>query len=83
MKNIKLDTIIRTVLLAAALINQALTSSGHAILPFDDQLLTELVTVAFTLVTAVLAWWKNNSFSKNAQKADTYLQELNQTEQQP
>lgn len=74
--NVKLDTVLRTVLLVLALVNQILTSSGHAILPFDDETVTELVSLLFTITTSVIAWWKNNSFTDNAVKADNYLKDL-------
>ena len=60
---IKTDTIIRTVVLALALINQILTSTGHSVIPITDDQVTELITLAFTIGTSVWAWWKNNSFT--------------------
>lgn len=72
----KKDTIIRTVILAVALTNQALVLSGHSILPFEEESLTELISVAFTVVTSAIAWWKNNSFTKAAIEADKYMHEL-------
>lgn len=69
-------TIIRTVTLALALCNQILTASGHAIIPIDDDTVVQLVTAGFTVVTAIAAFWKNNSFSKPALKADEHLREL-------
>ena len=35
--NISTGTIIRTVVLIVALINQVLTMTGHSVLPFDEQ----------------------------------------------
>ena len=65
--------IFRTVLLVIALINQILTSTGHPVLPFDDQTVTEVITLAFTLATSIVAWWQNNSFTKEAIQADNYM----------
>lgn len=70
------ETIIRTVLLVLALVNQCLTMSGHAILPISDEEVTELISLIFTIATSVWAWWKNNSFTQNAIQADDYLREL-------
>lgn len=70
------STITRTVILVLALVNQILTSTGHAILPIKDETVTEVVSVAFTIVTSLVAWWKNNSFTKNAIKADKVLKNL-------
>ena len=68
--NIKLDTIIRTVCLVVALINQALTMAGHSLLPIDDEQITEAITLGATILASLWAWWKNNSFTKAAIEAD-------------
>ena len=71
--NISTGTIIRTVVLIVALINQVLTMTGHSVLPFDDQQITDGLSMLFTAPAALWAWWKNNSFTKEAQAADVYL----------
>lgn len=78
---IKVDTIIRTVVLAMALINQILTSTGHSVLPFTDEQISELISLGFTIGASVWAWWKNNSFTKNAIEADAVLDELKANEE--
>lgn len=72
----KKDTIIRTVILVYALLNQILTITGHSILPIGEDQITELISVSFTVVTALIAWWKNNSFTAEAIEADEYLEDL-------
>ena len=69
-------TIIRTVLLVLALVNQLLAVFGISPLPLEDETMTELLSLGFTAVTAIAAWWKNNSFTKKAQAADEYLRSL-------
>ena len=32
-----------------------------------------------TIVTAIIAWWKNNSFTQEAIEADKYLDQLRAT----
>ncbi|MBQ7232827.1 MAG: phage holin [Bacillales bacterium] len=76
MNSIKKQTIIRTVVLAAALINQGLTLSGLNPLPFEDHQIENFVAGLFTTGAAVWAWWKNNSFTKRAIAADEYKNEL-------
>ena len=73
---ISTGTITRTVILALALINQVLTISGHSPLPIEDEAVTELIATSATIITATIAWWKNNSFTKEAIKADAKLEEL-------
>ena len=74
--NIKADTIIRTVILILALINQVLTSTGHSVIPITNEQITEIISLIFTVGASLYAWWKNNSFTKNAIEADKFLDEL-------
>ena len=73
-------TIARTLILALALINQILTASGHSIIAVSDDDINTLITTGFTVISALLAWWKNNSFTKPALKADVVLREEKQCE---
>ena len=63
-------TIARTVCLALAIINQALMYFGIQPLPFVNDELYELASNIALFVTAAIAWWKNNSFTLKARKAD-------------
>lgn len=74
--SVKLDTIIRTVCLVLALVNQGLTIAGKSPLPIEDAQLTELISLVFTIVTSVWAWWKNNSFTQAAIVADDIMHDL-------
>ena len=67
------DTIIRTVVLAVALINQVLTVFGKNPLPFSDEAIYEALSLAATAGASLWAWWKNNSFTSQAVEADRYL----------
>ena len=64
------------VILIYALVNQILLFNGHTILPIGEEQLTEFVGVAFVIVTSLIAWWKNNSFTKEAIAADLYMNQL-------
>lgn len=70
---VKKDTIVRTIILIMALVNQILTSTGHSVIPIDDAQVTELISLIFTIGASAWAWWKNNSFTKNAIEADEVL----------
>lgn len=63
---VKKDTIIRTVLLVIAMINNALALFNKSPLPFDNEMVTQVISFAFTTATAVWAWWKNNNFTQAA-----------------
>lgn len=78
----KTETIIRTILLVVALVNQALTASGKNPLPFADETIYELLTILFTVGASVWAWWKNNSVTKEAVAADEFMRELKEQNKQ-
>lgn len=71
--NITAGTLARTIVLALALINQVLSVCGIAVLPIEDSQVETLVTTAWTVIAALVAWWKNNSFTKAAIEADKQL----------
>lgn len=70
---VKTDTLIRTIVLFLALVNQILTSTGHNVIPVTDDQIAEAITLAVTIGASLWAWWKNNSFTKEAIKADEVL----------
>lgn len=76
MNNVKSDTIARTIVLILALINQGLAVAGKEALPFTEDMVYQVVTLIFTIGASAWAWWKNNSFTKNAIEADKVLAKL-------
>lgn len=75
--HISAGTVARTLVLILAIINQILSACGKSPLPIESETLEQLVTAVFTTVAALIAWWKNNSFTPNALKADALLAQLN------
>ena len=73
---IKKETIIRTVILVIALINQILSATNHSPLPISDATIEQLLSTLITVVASVWAWWKNNSFTQEAIQADEYMHSL-------
>lgn len=61
-------TIIRTGVLLLALVNQFLVMFGKSPLPIDSEVLEQAVSFIFTLVTSVVAWFKNNYVTKTGMK---------------
>lgn len=73
-------TIIRTICLVIAIVNIILEMRGYSIIPIDNELVSEAVSIAFLIGSAVASWWKNNSFTKSAIEADKYLAVLKNEE---
>lgn len=73
---ISAGTIARTLILLLALTNQILVTAGKSQIIIQDEQITETVSLLFTIGASVLAWWKNNSFTRNAIKADEYKEML-------
>ena len=70
------ETIARTIVLVIALLNQIFAIFGREQIPIAEDNIYQLVSILFTIGAAVWSWWKNNSVTKNAVKADEYLAEL-------
>ena len=68
--NITAGTIARTAVLLLALTNQMLSAMGKSPLPIESTTVEQLVTAGITTIAALVAWWKNNSFTKEAIAAD-------------
>lgn len=69
-------TIARTAVLALALANQILSVAGLSPLPIDSATLEPWVTTGLTTAAALWAWWKNNSFTPEAIRADELMKEM-------
>lgn len=70
------DTIARTIVLALALINQCLAIMGKGTIQIAENDVYQLVSLAWTIISAIVAWWYNNSFTKHARRADELLEAL-------
>ena len=73
--NISAGTLARTIIIVLALINQVLVITGHSVLPIQDEQVELLVSTAWTVVASLISWWKNNSFTTSAIKADEVLKQ--------
>lgn len=76
MVNEKKAMIIRTIVLAVALLNQTLVLAGFSPLPWSNEEVESGITAVFTVAASAWAWWKNNSITEEAQEADEYLAKL-------
>lgn len=74
-QKITVGTLARTIILALALINQCLVMDGVSTIPILEEQVEILVSTGATVVTAVIAWWKNNNFKKAAKAGDQAMRE--------
>lgn len=70
LKGVTLQTWVRTLILAVALINQALVIFGISKREIDLDSWANYGTYLLTVVSSIWSWWKNNSFTPEAQNAD-------------
>lgn len=74
--NVSPGTVARTINLMLALANQVLTMTGHSVINIDNETVVVAVTSLWSISAALLAWWKNNSFTDAAIEADRYLTDI-------
>ena len=53
-----------------ALVNQVLAIMGKGTIDIADDTIYQLFSLGATVITALIAWWKNNSFTKAAIAGD-------------
>lgn len=70
LKGVTVQTWARTLVLVLALISQLCVILGKRAEAIDIDQWQEYVTYALTVGASIVAWWKNNSFTRNAQVAD-------------
>ena len=73
---ISAGTVARTTALLLALTNQLLSALGKPVLPIESETVEQLVTAGITSIAALVAWWKNNSFTAAALEADKTFDRL-------
>jgi len=76
MNQIRPETIARTIILGLALFNQILAILGKGSIDIAENDIYQCCTLIATIGSALWSWWRNNSFTKNAIKADDTLQKL-------
>lgn len=69
-------TIIRALCLLLALTNLTLETMGKKIIPITDDQISTFITLGATIVTALVGYWKNNSFTQEAIIADGIMHDL-------
>ena len=73
LKGVTVQTWARTIVLLLALVSQLCVILGKRTEAIDVDQWQEYVTYALTVIGSIWAWWKNNSFTQQAQDADNIL----------
>ena len=68
-------TLIRTIVLLIALVNQVLIAFGFSPIPGNEDLWYEVSSTIFTAVTATWAWFKNNYVTAKGRKQKEVLKQ--------
>ena len=61
---------------AATIARTAVLALGKPVLPIESGTLEQLISTGFTTVSALVNWWFNNSFTKEAIQADAEFERL-------
>jgi SPP1 family holin len=62
------------------ILNVILERFGIDVIPADEHIVTMIVETAIEIAVMVVGFWKNNSFSQAAIKADAFLKQLRNEE---
>ena len=73
-------TIVRTVMLVIVIINLVLKQLGHDLINVSESEILSTVEMLIELAVIVVSFWKNNSYTQNAIKADEFLKNLKESE---
>ena len=69
-------TLIRTLMFLIVAINVVLEKVGIDIIPANENVITMIVEVLIEIAVLIVGFWKNNSFTPAAIKADEILKQL-------
>ena len=73
-------TIVRTIMMFLVIINIILQHYGYDIIDVDENTVLTAVELLIEIAIMIVGFWKNNSFSEKAIKADEFLQKLRNSE---
>lgn len=74
------STIVRTILTLLVIVNFVLERCGIDIIPSDESVILMIVETVIEIAIILVSFWKNNSFTPAAIKADKFLKELKESE---
>ena len=74
------STIVRAISILLVLVNFILEKCGVDVIPTNEVTILMWLETIIEIAVIVVGFWKNNSFSKKALKADEFLRELRESE---
>lgn len=78
--NISKGTIVRTIMLLIVVINLILKHCGVDLINVSESEILTIVEMLIEVAVIVVAFWKNNSFTDKAIKADEFLKNLKESD---
>jgi len=69
-------TIVRTIMIVLVIVNMVLGRMGYDIINVDENEILELVETLIEIAVIVVGFWKNNSYTEKAIRADEFLKGL-------
>ena len=69
-------TIVRTIMIVLVLVNMVLQHMGLDVINVDESEVLTFVELLIEIAIIVVGFWKNNSYTEKAIKADEFLQGL-------
>lgn len=72
-------TIVRTVLLVVVIINLILKQFGLDLIEVTESEILTVIEMVIEVAVIIVNFWKNNSYTQNAIKADEFLKQLKES----
>ena len=69
-------TIVRTIGIILVLVNMILQRMGYDVINVSESEILVFVETLIEIAVIIVGFWKNNSYSENAIRADAFLQTL-------
>ena len=76
MSNISKGTIVRTIMLVIVIVNLVLKACGKPVIDVEEGTLFYWLETVLEIAVIITTFWKNNSFSQAAIKADNFMRKL-------
>lgn len=73
-------TIVRAIMMILVVVNLVLEKCGIDVIRTDENAILMLVEAIIELAIIAVGFWKNNSFTQAAIKADEFLKQLRESE---